>query len=279
MSQILINGRTASVIDVNDRGFQYGDGLFETILYAGGKLLFWQDHLARLRQGCERLGLPQVDESVWLDDIRQLTPGAEKAVIKLMLTRGVGGRGYKFPQAISTTRVTACYPYPDYPQANTAKGVNVISCKTPVSMNSALAGLKHINRLDNILARNEWHVPDVAEGLMYDALGNVIEGTMSNIFCVKDRVLYTPALNQAGVAGVIRKKIIQLAEQLSIPFVETMISKQDLSSMDEVFLTNSLILIWPVIKIDNNTFSIGEVSRSLISSFNREEGAHSVKAH
>lgn len=256
MTQVLINGQWHSQIEQTDRGFQYGDGLFETMAYRNGQILFWREHLQRLNYGCERLDLPAVSEQQWLDDLKQLKSrlNTPQAVIKLILTRGSSGRGYNYlKQAITATRVVAQYPWPQYPESF-SHGVRLRLCKTPVSVNTALAGIKHLNRLDNVLARHEWQDPDIAEGIMLDDAQNVIEGTMSNIFMVKNNILLTPSLTRAGVEGIIRNKIINLARQNSIEVQESLISHEDLLSMDEVFITNSLIGVWPVNQIENSTF-------------------------
>ncbi|HEY9200803.1 MAG TPA: aminodeoxychorismate lyase [Gammaproteobacteria bacterium] len=248
MQNILINGQAASQIDVRDRGFQYGDGVFETIACKNGQLEFWQAHMQRLADACERLNLPAVPAQQWLDDIAALQPQGE-AVIKLILTRGVSGRGYAYSDSEQQPlRVCALYPWPDYPPQN-QQGINAIICKTPVSMNAALAGIKHLNRLDNVLARNEWRDPHIAEGLMLDHQQHVIEGTMSNVFCVLDDQLYTPSLDRCGVRGVMREQIIQLAQSQGITLNEIEISQQNFLQMDEIFVSNSLIGIWPVSRI------------------------------
>ena len=113
-SKVIINGKRESIIAFNDRGFQYGDGLFETIALKKGKLQFWQQHLMRLARGCQRLSLPVIGEQQWLEDIQQLDC-TDKVVIKLMVTRGSGGRGYKSPDIVNPTRIVACYDYPEYP--------------------------------------------------------------------------------------------------------------------------------------------------------------------
>lgn len=248
MQNILINGQAGSQIDVRDRGFQYGDGVFETIACRDGQLQFWQAHMLRLDNACERLNLPKIPAQQWLDDIAALQPQGD-AVIKLILSRGVSGRGYAYSDSEQPPlRVSALYPWPDYPQQN-QQGINAIICKTPVSINPALAGIKHLNRLDNVLARNEWREPDIAEGLMLDHQQHVIEGTMSNVFCVLDDQLYTPSLELCGVRGVMREQIIQLARSQGITVNEIEISQQNFLQMDEIFVSNSLIGIWPVTRI------------------------------
>jgi len=244
MNKIIVNGIEEATINVLDRGFQYGDGLFETIAYKNNKLQFWDEHMQRLRDGCERLSLACVDELLWLDDIDKCQL-SEDGVIKLSISRGVSGRGYAYSEGDSVTRVTASFAMPDYPVSN-QQGITATLCRTPVSMNCALAGIKHLNRLDNVLAKNEWQEKDIAEGFMFDNQGHVIEGTMSNVFCILGDDLYTPDLYQCGVAGVMREQVINCAKELNIPVSIVDISKQNFLQMDAIFITNSLIGLWPI---------------------------------
>ncbi len=261
MSNILINGAAQTTIDVRDRGFQYGDGVFETIAFKNNKLQLWEEHLARLKKSCERLSIKPVSENIWLADIEKLQLNAD-AVIKLMVSRGISGRGYMYAQSESVTRVTASYVMPDYPLSN-SQGIKARLCKTPVSINPVLAGIKHLNRLDNVLARNEWHDGDIVEGFMFDYQGHVIEGTMSNVFCVLSDELYTPSLEQCGVAGIMRQQIINIAQRLNIPLSVVDISKQNFLQMDAVFVTNSLIGIWPVTELDGIKFQSNKLVKRL----------------
>jgi len=247
MNKILVNGNEQSSVDVRDRGFQYGDGLFETIAYKNGQLQLWDEHMQRLQESAERLSLSTVDESLWLDDIKKLNLSTD-AVVKLTLTRGVSGRGYVYGNDATTSRISAAYNWPEYAESNSL-GVTACLCETPISVNSALAGIKHLNRLDNVLARNEWNDAHIAEGFMLDQNQHVIEGTMSNVFCVLDDELYTPSLECSGVAGVMRQHVIKLAEKNNIPVNVIDISEQNFLHMDSLFITNSLIGVWPVTKI------------------------------
>jgi len=255
--KILINGIEQTTIDVRDRGFQYGDGLFETIAFKNNQLQLWDAHLARLQEGCERLALSPVNETQWLADIKKLQL-SDDAVIKLSISRGMSGRGYAYNDENTVTRVTASYPMPEYPLSNW-QGIKAIFCKTPPSINHVLAGIKHLNRLDNVLARNEWHDNDIDEGFMIDNQGHVVEGTMSNVFCVLGDELYTPLLEQCGVAGVMRQQVFELAQVLNIPVNIVDISKQNFLQMDGLFITNSIIGIWPVKEIDNIKFQHNEL--------------------
>lgn len=247
MNTVLINGTEQQQLDVRDRAFQYGDGVFETIAWRHGQLELWPQHMQRMRQSCKRLSLTMPDEDRWLEDIKKLNLD-EHAVVKLILSRGVSGRGYAYEESDHATRITISYPWPEYPGKN-QQGINCCFCTTPVSINTALAGIKHLNRLDNVLARNEWRDETIAEGFMLDHHQHIIEGTMSNVFCVLDNELYTPSLERSGVSGVMRQQVIQLAKEMQVPLNEIEISKQNFINVDSIFITNSLIGIWPVIKI------------------------------
>ena len=263
MSRILVNGAEDTCIDVRDRGFQYGDGVFETIAFQNNQLQLWDEHMQRMQLACQRLSLPMIDEAVWLADLGKLSL-QQDAVIKLSISRGISGRGYAYDQSDgapdSVTRVAAVNPWPNYAEAN-QQGVTARFCKTPVSMNPSLAGIKHLNRLDNVLARNEWHDSQITEGFMLDSQQHVIEGTMSNVFCVLGNELYTPLLEQSGVAGVMREQLVNVAKKIDIPVNVIEISKQNFIQMDEIFITNSVIGLWPVKKIIDGDV-VTELSRN-----------------
>lgn len=260
---ILLNGQPAQAIDIADRGLHYGDGAFETIEILGGQPLFLDRHLARLQSACDRLLIPPPDRNLLADEARQVSAGAESAVLKLMVTRGCGGRGYRQPPSIVPTRLLIRYPFPVYPPHFQSDGVILRFCRMALSSNPALAGIKHMNRLEQVLARAEWQDEAIQEGLMMDSHGSVIEGTMSNLFMVKDGCLHTPALDQCGIAGIMRGIVMECAGLRQIPLIETRIDKQSLLLADELFVTNSIIGIWPVKQIEQTGFQAGGVTRSL----------------
>lgn len=270
MKTIIINGNPQQYIAASDRGLAYGDGLFETIACVNGRLQFFNEHLQRLNNGCQRLSIPLVSESQWLADIRQLAIGKKAAVIKLIITRGSGGRGYRMPQNIQSTRLVSLHEWPAYDTQLHERGARLMTCKTPISINPALAGLKHLNRLDNVLARAEWRDEDILDGLMLDVQGHVIEGTMSNVFAIEDNVLYTPLITQAGVEGVIRQQVMSLAKSLGYGCSQVLLSVAHLSKMDEVFITNSLLGICPVRQLDNVTFKHWPFTESLQQQLNMD---------
>jgi len=276
MALTIINGEINDHIDIYDRGLHYGDGLFETIAIKDRKLLLWQNHIDRLNKGCQLLNLPVIDEQLWLKDIAALNFTEASGVLKLILTRGSAGRGYRYADTADTSRMVSIHPWPEYPETNASEGIESCFCETRVSINSTLAGIKHINRLENVIARSEWQDQSIAEGIMLNDDDHVIEGTMSNVFSVNNGILYTPLLNKSGVKGIIRKNIIELALTQDIEVQETDLSKELLLNMDEVFITNSLIGIWPVIKLDDSHFNIGKVTSLLMKKLDMTRGAKEI---
>jgi 4-amino-4-deoxychorismate lyase len=262
-AMILINGLEADHIAVNDRGFQYGDGLFETIEVLDGQPIFLEQHLSRLGADCLRLKIPKPDIKLLTDEIANVCKSAQKAVLKIIITRGVGGRGYRQPEAIQPTRVISLYSYPEYPQIYAEHGINARFCNTRLGLNPALAGIKHLNRLEQIMARAEWDDPTIQEGIMLDINNQVIEGTMTNLFYVKDNGIYTASLHFAGVSGIVRGIIKQLSAEQNLTLIEHDYKKDVLLNADEVFVCNSIIGIWPVKQIENASFAVGKLTEQL----------------
>lgn len=269
---ILINGLPENRVNVGDRGLQYGDGLFETIAYRNDHLEFLSDHLSRLVEGCQRLKItftPSLQQSL-INEVnavcQQLT---NDAVIKVILTRGSGGRGYRYQPDMPATRIICTYAMPMYP-AHNVSGITVRICQQRLAINPSLAGIKHLNRLEQIMARNEWQDEMVAEGLMFDYHQRLIEGTMSNVFLVQDNQLWTADLSNSGIAGIMRKQLMQVAERLGIQLHITELSIENLKQADEVFVCNSLIGIWPVTYIMdfNLEFSHGPLTQKLQKALN-----------
>jgi 4-amino-4-deoxychorismate lyase len=174
------------------------------------------------------------------------------------------------PDFIQPTRVLSLHPFPDYPLVFQQDGVSVIVCQQRLGLNPTLAGLKHLNRLEQILARAEWNTPDIQEGLLVDLNGYLIEGTMSNVFFVKDATLYTPSLWQAGIAGILRDFVLQTATLLGVNTVQGLFKLEQLFTADEIFLTNSIIGIWAVKDLTGlNTqqcYPVGKLTRTLQAS-------------
>ena len=278
---ILVNGESKHSIEVTDRGFQYGDGLFETIEIRDGQPVFLQQHLIRLQNGCKRLCIPFPDIQLLTEEAYRVIQNSSRAVLKLIITRGIGGRGYRQPEKINPTRVFSLHPAPNYLDSYKKQGINARFCHHRLGHNPFLAGLKHINRLEQILARAEWNDNSIQEGLMLDLNDHVIEGTMSNLFLVKENVIYTPKLDQCGVAGIIRSIILETAAQQELKTEQNTLDRQDVVSADELFVTNSVIGLWPIRRIEQHRFNVGTITRKAITWLedykNKDLSACSVK--
>ena len=261
----LINGQRGEYISVHDRGLQYGDGIFTTMPILNHQPLCWNKHFDRLKRGCQRLSINFPSAGILESETRQLCIQNPKAVLKIIITRGASGRGYQ-PSAdnIPSNRVVAIYPAVDYPPNYIEEGIDVHLCATRLARSACLAGLKHLNRLEQVIGRGEWNSPDIAEGLMLDTDDRVIEGTMSNIFAIfAHNRLLTPDVSHCGVAGIVRQSILELATVLGFQAEVTEMSLQQLYTAEEVFFCNSLIGIWPVRKIADRVFYLAPGLKTL----------------
>lgn len=262
MNLFLINGEPGESVSVFDRGFQYGDGIFETLAVAGGRPLLWDRHLRRLFHGAARLGLKPPAEKLLRREAEQVCHGAERGVLKIILTRGISGRGYAPAAGAVSTRAVGLLPWPDYPAERRTHGVPVQFCHTLITRHNMLAGLKHLNRLEQILARMELK-EGCAEGLMQDEAGHVIEGTMTNLFIVSGGALRTPDLERSGVAGVMRGLVLERASALALDCRTVALKREDVLNADEVFLTNSLVGVWPVRRLEAREYPVGPITRRI----------------
>ncbi|HEY3487185.1 MAG TPA: aminodeoxychorismate lyase, partial [Gammaproteobacteria bacterium] len=194
----LVNGAFSDSVSVYDRGLAYGDGVFETIAVHKGESLLLAAHMQRLQQGCRRLGIPVPAMEQCCTEIEQLCSG-RTGILKLVVTRGAGTRGYAAPGDIQPTRILLFSPWLAYPEHFYKQGIQTAICSIRVAEQEQLAGLKHLNRLENVLAAQEILGSNLQEGLMLDCKDRIIECTRSNIFFVKDGELHTPALDRCGI--------------------------------------------------------------------------------
>ena len=260
---MLVNGQQADSVSIEDRGLLYGDGVFETILCDQGEPVLFDQHMHRLQKGCERLLLAVQDADTLRSEIMRVAK-ADDCVIKIIITRGVRSRGYRFDPADEThTRIIYRSPVPEIPAGYYHQGISLALSEYRLPGNHLLAGIKHLNRLDQVLACRDWN-PEFSEKLMLDQNDYVIEGTMSNIFIETDGVLKTPRLNQSGIEGVMREWLINHSQQLSIECQQQDFKLNELDSADAVFMCNSVVGIWPVSKFQNNDYSVSDNTRCLM---------------
>ena len=270
----LVNGFPQDTLELSDRGLQYGDGLFETIAIKKGHPCFINRHLDRLNEGCRRLLIPEYCSKLIYNEAISISKGLNNAVLKIIITRGSGGRGYRQPEPIHPNRILSTHPFPKYSTAFKEQGVSVRFCETRLGLNPSLARIKHLNRLEQVLARAEWSNLNIQEGIMLDLNNHVIEGTMTNLFYIKNNTLFTPPLLYSGVAGIMRQIVIELAQTNGYTLVLDNFTEKELLSADEAFLCNSIIGIWPINSINSTSLQIGLITRQLqfmISRYEHEE--------
>ena len=287
----LINGITSNYLTINDRSIHYGDGLFETILCHNNKLYYWPQHFQRLQTSAEKLKIACPQEHLLLDDIAKLLDKNESGsnseaacAIKIIVSRGAGERGYQFSKNTAASRIvllSAVEAGHSSLLSNQLLSGELFICKQQVSINENLAGIKHLNRLENVLARNEWNDKaknNVIDGLMLNANQHVIEGTMSNLFAIKDKQLFTPCLSLSGINGIMRGVIIELAEKSNIKTSAINLTLDDLSSMDELFISNSLIAMKAVTKLGDSLYKYQAVTNMIFTELlnNKESYAQAV---
>ena len=264
---IWVNGQPSETLPVTDRGLLYGDGVWETVGVKAGQpqLLGW--HLERLQQGLQALAINTLDMAILQREITAFcahaTADLPRAVLKIIVTRGAGVRGYSPHGCEQPTRILQCTPWAQYPVAYYAQGIRLALCETRLAHQPRLAGFKHLNRLEQVLARAEFG-SEFQEGLVRDYAGNVIEGTMSNLFVVQaDGGILTPNLSHCGIAGIMRRFIIQTLAECRIKYQVRTVSLNEVKTAHALFMTNSLIGIWSVREFAGKTYPIPALIRTL----------------
>ncbi|MES2624564.1 MAG: aminodeoxychorismate lyase [Pseudomonadota bacterium] len=269
---MLINGEPATSVSISDRGLAYGDGVFETFRIVSGRLLFEDLHLQRLSVGCMRLGI-----KLKLDQIKaELAKALEQCthqteILKLIVTRGGGGRGYRSDAENISTRIITLHTLPANVQIHAEQGIKTFVCNQRLSAQPSLAGIKHLNRLEQVLASREWPDESYQEGIMLDLDGNVVEGTRSNIFIASQGRLMTDGLATCGIAGVMRNILLQhFAGNVEVAKFDL----QKLFEADEVFFCNSIFGVWPLRHLVADGFERhyehGPIAVTAQSIFNKE---------
>lgn len=276
MHDCLVNGEISSAVSAADRGLNYGDGLFETIRIRRGQPRFWQAHMDRLESGCRKLGMERPDQAVLLREVQTVVAGRPECVVKIVVTRGVPdpltSRGYAPPSGCPVTRIVSAHLLPPElftdvegvadpgNQSHSPAGLKLRICDLRLANQPVLAGIKHLNRLEQVMARAEWNDPEISEGVMLDENDHVICGTASNIFLVSAGRMLTPRLDRCGVRGVMRNEILK---RFSARCEQRRITLDMLPEASEVFLCNSVRGILPVRRIDQWQYTLGPVAAEL----------------
>jgi 4-amino-4-deoxychorismate lyase len=254
---ILVNGAATDQVAVTDRGLAYGDGVFRTFPVTGCRAHNWRLQFRTLARDCAALDLPCPAEAVLVEELTRVSAAQSECIVKVTVTRGSGERAYAPPQNPLPTRIVMASPRLRYPEEFTRGGVRVHVCRTRLSAQPRLAGVKHLNRLENVLARAEWSDPAVAEGLMLDTEGNVVGGTMTNLFIVDENALVTPELSKCGVAGVTRERILAAAMKDGVTCRIEPLTLDRVFGAEELMLVNSVIGVWSVRDIEGRRLRPG----------------------
>jgi len=252
----LINGSFDQTISVFDRGFSYGDGVFRTMKVRNGLPVSWPFHYQKLVADCAVIGIVCPSAELLMSDLQKLFENELFSedltqVAKIIITRGEGERGYAPPTITVPTRVVMKSGLPHYAQSNYDKGVQLHVCDLRLAAQPKLAGIKHLNRLENVLARMEWREDAIFDGLLLDQAGNVIECTMSNVFARFGIELVTPDLSQCGVSGITRQRILGLGSVLGLDLVVRALNLEQLLQADEIIICNSLFGAFQVTQINH----------------------------
>lgn len=254
---ILVNGAVSDAVPVIDRGFAYGDGVFRTLQARSGRPLAWRYQLRRLQHDCSALGIACPSERLLSGEIARVAANEPACAVKIMVTRGPGQRGYAVPRESQPSRIVMSAPLPAYPASWSETGIKARLCALRLGFQPALAGIKHLNRLENVLAREEWHDPDIAEGMLLDADSNVIGGTMTNVFMVRHGALVTPDLRRCGVSGATRDRIIACAAAHGVACTVSDVPLSEAFQTDELIVVNSLVGAWQVRELNDRKWAPG----------------------
>jgi 4-amino-4-deoxychorismate lyase len=268
---MLVNGKPGNLISIRDRGLLYGDGVFRTLRATQGKAQHWLLHYQKLQHDCTALGIACPEVGLLSAELNDLLARHPNGVVKLIVTRGEGTRGYAPPGCAETTHLWDVFPLPDYPADWAIHGIKARLCRLRLSQQPRLAGVKHLNRLENVLAAAESDDADIAEGLLMDAESNVIEGKRSNLFLVSRGKLITPDLSRCGVAGVQRDRVMAWAAQHNMPLQVRDVRLNEVLHADELFVVNSIIGLWPVRELEQRCWSDFPIAAKIRHSLNGQD--------
>jgi 4-amino-4-deoxychorismate lyase len=262
MLECLVNGEISSFLPASNRGLNYGDGLFETMVVNHGHPRWWQAHMDRLGIGCERLGMNMPQQAVLLREVKTASAGLTSAVVKIVLTRQGQARGYGFDINSGCDRIISAHAMPKGLKEPVLQGSWARTCNLRLAIQPALGGVKHLNRLEQVLATAEKFDEGVQEGIMLDWEENVISAISANLFIVMGQRLLTPRLDRCGIRGVVRGQILAAFKSRC---EQRRIQPDLLREAHEVFICNSVKGIVPITRVDAQNYEIGPVTRELQS--------------
>lgn len=269
----VVNGAAAETVPVGDRGLLLGDSIFTTMKVQAGKIELLSRHLARLIRDAKALKFPAFEKTQILSDLSALPIGqVQSGALRYTITRGLGPRGYQIPSPTKPCRIVQMFAAT--PRSIPAEGIKLRVCATRLAHQPALAGLKHGNRLEQILARSEWTDDECFEGLMLDEHNHVVEGTCSNFFLIDKQRVLTPKLNRCGVKGVMRDLVMQQLKAMGVSVEETLIDIKDVTNSEgnarSGFICNALMGVVSIAQVENNPWQLAPVFSELKNQIDSE---------
>jgi 4-amino-4-deoxychorismate lyase len=249
----LFNGAALQSDWALNRGLHYGDGVFRTLLRYDHRWVDWPTQMSKLRKDAARISLSAPDSALLLEEAELLCWAQASATLKILLWRAGRGRGYR-SESDAAERLLLRYDAPQFPPNYWTQGIRAFLSLVTMSAQPRLAGIKHLNRLEQVLASRDWP-DDVQEAILLSAAGKLVCGTRSNLFWLARGQLFTPDLSECGVSGVMRGRIVQLAQSMEIEIKTGSYAPQDLLDADEAFVTNSLIGLWPLRQFETRNWN------------------------
>ncbi|PSU26136.1 aminodeoxychorismate lyase [Photobacterium phosphoreum] len=250
-----VNGCEQQKLVITDRATQYGDGCFTTILVEQQRVQLWSLHLARLKVSLQRLGIAAPDWPQVYTDITALAlKYPHKGGIKILVSRGSGGRGYNPIGCNDTQVIISHFEWPAHYQQWQQQGIILGVCQQRMGNSPMLAGMKHLNRLEQVLLKQEIETAGWVDAIALDCGERVIETSIANLFWRQGNTVYTPALQRAGVAGVMRQHVLDILDELNYDYQVGDFDLDALLAADEVFITNALMALVPVNQIHTTQY-------------------------
>lgn len=255
----LINGQWQTEIAANDRALQFGDGCFTTAAIFNGNIGFMAQHIRRLRLGCERLQIPFTEWHLLEDECRQLAAKEKRGVLKVIISRGSGGRGYSLVGCHHPTRILSISPYPTFYDDWKKQGITLALSPVCLGVNPHLAGIKHLNRLEQVLIRTHLEQTSAQEALVLDSEGWLTECCAANLFWRKGSQVFTPYVDRAGVNGTMRQHIIACLQGSGWQVCEVRARLETLADADELIVCNALMPVVPVKQAESWRYDVREL--------------------
>jgi 4-amino-4-deoxychorismate lyase len=261
----LINGIPQETLPASDRAIQFGDGCFTTVRIAAGQICLLDAHLQRLQMACEKLLIPFVAWAELQREMVELARGNERGVLKVIISRGSGGRGYSAANCLHPVRILSVSGYPAHYDGWRREGITLELSPVRLGRNPHLAGVKHLNRIEQVLIRTHLEQTDADEALVLDSEGVVTECCAANLFWRNGKDVFTPRLDQAGVNGLMRQFCLQQLAHSGYRVVEVHAREAVLAEADEMVVCNALMPVVPVRQYGSQRFSSRELYAFLAS--------------